>query len=305
MKIKKSLFAWMMLLISLTIFISGCLTLDSKVPFKHAVETAAFNNVFDAAKRGDVTDIQQFASSINQSRGSWKPIHYACSFQPKKSSLIKYMIDKGADVNAKTNNGWTPLHFMAQRAPGNSEILKLLIDKGADVNAKTRDGWTPLHFMAQSGPENIEIFKLLIDKGADVNAKTRDGKNSPIDLASNETAKNILRERKEQLDRMLPIYVNKGQWHLAITTLLSGAQAHGIEAKQSCDQYTGQHTASLKQAVSHINKKKYAHALPLLENSLESLFYYKIKGCPNDNSNNNYDRVIKKTVKLYESVKKK
>ena len=79
----------------------------------------------------------------------------------------------------------TPLHSAA-----NKEIAELLIAKGADVNAKSDDGWTSLHDATSIG--HNEIVELLITKGADVNAKNNYG-NTPLDLASGETV-NFLRQ---------------------------------------------------------------------------------------------------------------
>jgi ankyrin repeat protein len=45
-------------------------------------------------------------------------------------------------VNAKAEEGWTPLHDAARG--GHKEIAELLIAKGADLNAKDNDGETPL-----------------------------------------------------------------------------------------------------------------------------------------------------------------
>lgn len=36
-------------------------------------------------------------------------------------------------------------------AKGNSENIKILIDRGAYVNSKNNDGETPLHLVAQNG----------------------------------------------------------------------------------------------------------------------------------------------------------
>jgi len=83
---------------------------------------------------------------------------------------------RGADVNAKDEDGWTPLHFAATK-----EIVELLINEGADVNAKNKWGGTPLHAAATNGKK--ETVELLIAADADVNAKAKDGK-TPLDMAN-------------------------------------------------------------------------------------------------------------------------
>jgi ankyrin repeat protein len=52
---------------------------------------------------------------------------------------------------------------------GNKEVVELLLQRGADVNAKTQSGWTALMSAALSG--QTEITKILLDAGADPNAK--------------------------------------------------------------------------------------------------------------------------------------
>ena len=80
---------------------------------------------------------------------------------------VNELIVKGADVNAKSQDGLTPLEC----AVWNSHIglVKLLIAKGADVNEKLNNNETALS-IAQSKaspyyPRN-EIIKLLIQAGA-------------------------------------------------------------------------------------------------------------------------------------------
>jgi ankyrin repeat protein len=55
-----------------------------------------------------------------------------------------------------------------------------LIDKGANVNAKSRDGFTPLHVAAMRG--NLPVVELLLESGADPNAIVQYGK-TPAELA--------------------------------------------------------------------------------------------------------------------------
>jgi hypothetical protein len=89
--------------------------------------------------------------------------------------VVKLLLNKGANVNLK---GWgvtTPL--MAAITPNNNtEVVKVLLEKGADVHVKTETGYTPLMMAAKPAlKENVDVVKLLLDKGADINAKLPDG----------------------------------------------------------------------------------------------------------------------------------
>src|SRR5258708_11589322 len=74
---------------------------------------------------------------------------------------IEAALDKGADVNAKSEIGITALWIAASK--GKLEVIELLVRRGADVNA--RDGiWyqTPL----SQSLTNLEAVKLLVKAGA-------------------------------------------------------------------------------------------------------------------------------------------
>ena len=73
-------------------------------------------------------------------------------------------------------------------------MLSLLIENGADINAKANDGWTALMEAAYEG--HIETIKFLIEKGADINPKTEDGKTA-ADLANEKGHKHIAAWLKE------------------------------------------------------------------------------------------------------------
>ncbi|HOD27950.1 MAG TPA: ankyrin repeat domain-containing protein [Syntrophales bacterium] len=93
--------------------------------------------------------------------------------------MAKYLMDKGADVNVKLSttdgyDGYTPLLYAAIYDRGRNPVMMALIEKGADVNVQGRfRGYTAVIYTAWKG--NIEILKVLLERGADVNAKTKDG----------------------------------------------------------------------------------------------------------------------------------
>ena len=78
------------------------------------------------------------------------------------------------NVDQRDPQGVTPLMVAAYN--GNADLAKFLVDKGADVNAKTKRGSTPLMAAVQSG--NKEMVKFLLEKGADANAKEQLGLNA-------------------------------------------------------------------------------------------------------------------------------
>ena len=87
------------------------------------------------------------------------------------AELVRFLLDNGADVNAKDSLGYTALIKAAGR--GLENIMSILLSKGADVNAATHDGYAALSYAAGSG--HTDIVKTLIDNGADVNAKSSIG----------------------------------------------------------------------------------------------------------------------------------
>eukprot|EP00522_Entomoneis_paludosa_P001502 CAMPEP_0172469562 /NCGR_PEP_ID=MMETSP1065-20121228/64066_1 /TAXON_ID=265537 /ORGANISM="Amphiprora paludosa, Strain CCMP125" /LENGTH=66 /DNA_ID=CAMNT_0013227273 /DNA_START=48 /DNA_END=244 /DNA_ORIENTATION=+ len=58
--------------------------------------------------------------------------------------VVNYLVgQKGANMEAKTNDGWTPLHWASKR--GHLEVVRRLFDLGANVNKQDICGLTPLH----------------------------------------------------------------------------------------------------------------------------------------------------------------
>ncbi len=96
--------------------------------------------------------------------------------------IVRYLLQKGADIHLKNYNGLSPLHIAAYC--GENEIVRTLIAAGADVNAKAKDNITPLHTAASMG--HADIVEFLINSGAEAHAKSSKDGSTPEDFATRE-----------------------------------------------------------------------------------------------------------------------
>jgi ankyrin repeat protein len=80
-------------------------------------------------------------------------------------------LKKGADVNARDDNGCTPVARAA--VGGYLSVVRLLLESGADVNTPCNHGPNALSLAAARGQEAVVL--LLIEKGADVNRRGQQG----------------------------------------------------------------------------------------------------------------------------------
>ncbi|KAL6690214.1 hypothetical protein J3F84DRAFT_405362 [Trichoderma pleuroticola] len=84
-------------------------------------------------------------------------------------AVVRLLLNKGANVEAKDEIGQTPLSWAAEN--GHEAVVKLLVKRRADVGTKGRYGETPILKAANNGHE--ATVKLLVDKGADIMARDR------------------------------------------------------------------------------------------------------------------------------------
>ena len=106
------------------------------------VKPSPFKDIFDAAEKGTVQDIEYFVKNgvsvqtRNHDHNELTPLHFA-AWQNTDVEVVKYLVSQGADVNAKNGHGWTPLHEAAARN-SNLEVLRYLVSvRGVDINAKS------------------------------------------------------------------------------------------------------------------------------------------------------------------------
>ena len=160
-------------------------------------------DVYEAVARGDFDEVKRLVEKgvpLDWSPESGLgPLHRA--LDDERGDIAAFLLDNGADVNARAADGITPLHIVADATlatrmikkgarieaqsetlgtPLNAAILsglydiaEVLIAHGAVIDSRDAHRSTPLHHAAGRG--DLESARLLISRGADVNAVNEPG----------------------------------------------------------------------------------------------------------------------------------
>jgi len=127
------------------------------------------------------------------SSDGWTALHLAAFF--KHPPLVTLLLERGADISARSRNQMANLPLNAAVASGSYEAAVLLLESGAEVNSRGSSGSVPLHSAAANG--DLRLLQLLLDRGADANAKMDSGV-TPLALAverNHEEAATLLRSK--------------------------------------------------------------------------------------------------------------
>lgn len=122
-----------------------------------AVEDGRLDKAIDALDRG--ADVNSKAQSLIHAERT--PLHEAAALN--RAEIMKLLIERGADVDARDENGATPLHLAATRR--SIDAIDILLDAGASIDPTNIAGSTPLK-NAKEGYSS-RTCRLLIERGAD------------------------------------------------------------------------------------------------------------------------------------------
>lgn len=114
---------------------------------------------------------------------NYTPLMYAVQYG--EIETVRFLLDRGAKVNALDRRGLTPLILAAGK--GQSDMISLLLDRGAEIGISSTgtiekdrriEIGTALHRAIQQG--NLDAAKLLLQRGADINAVTQVKQQTPL-----------------------------------------------------------------------------------------------------------------------------
>ncbi|RFU32189.1 hypothetical protein B7463_g4179, partial [Scytalidium lignicola] len=100
-------------------------------------------------------------------QASWDrrtPLHLAAA--ESNPTLVKLLVESGADVDICDRMGWTALHAATDKCC--KQTVRILLRNSAKINAKGAHGETALHIAAYHG--HTALVLLLLDYGADIEA---------------------------------------------------------------------------------------------------------------------------------------
>jgi hypothetical protein len=140
------------------------------------------------------------------------------------SPLVQLLINRGADINIKSDDRLTPLMIAADQDDFSS--VKLLIEAGADLNIKDKFNFTALAYAI--GNLNYEIIELLLINKANINIELKDCRYNYIDIYDDTTLKefadivynNIPEKSDKRADFINDKYEKMHKSYLSITKLL-------------------------------------------------------------------------------------
>ncbi|WP_297300001.1 ankyrin repeat domain-containing protein [uncultured Brachyspira sp.] len=185
-----------------------------------------YDELMNAISKGDMKALEKLIkddTDLNKQYDKITPLGLAAARNDKE--MVKFLVEKGADINLEDGYGYTPLIIAMKyrniglvkdiidlkpdlnaicSATGDTPLTYLvrevwfgtdacyyMIKNGADVNKKNDNGDTPLIVAVQNVIGSYGMLGVLINMGADYNIKNKEGKTA-MDIVIEEDDKAAL-----------------------------------------------------------------------------------------------------------------
>src|SRR5258707_10973828 len=114
--------------------------------------------LFEAIRAGDLSRVTALVEADPELA------IFAAAIMGDTTRIDELLAGNRSLVSSLSSDGWAPLHLSAFF--GKADAARQLLNKGAEVNARSTNSManTPLH--AAAGGRSTEVAKLLLDHGA-------------------------------------------------------------------------------------------------------------------------------------------
>jgi|ERR1041384_4479731 ankyrin repeat protein len=153
-------------------------------------------DIHDAASVGATARVAELLDSdpalLNSYSGDgFFPLALAAFFGHPET--VRLLLARGADPTLVARNPMKVQALHSAVAARSFEAVKLLVEAGAPVNGKQQEGWAPLHEAVNQN--NVELVQYLLAHGADPKQQN-DAGTSAIGLAGNKAFVEVLKVLK-------------------------------------------------------------------------------------------------------------